>query len=84
MYKILFLVLMPLFSLAQSSVQGKIIDKENSPVANVKITISELNSILYSDENGSFTLIQGNRNLVLILEKDGLFTHSLRSLFIWI
>jgi outer membrane receptor for ferrienterochelin and colicin len=71
MYKILFLVLMPLFSLAQSNVQGKIIDKENTPIANVKITISELNTILYSDENGSFTLIQGNRNLILILEKEG-------------
>ena len=69
MYKLLFLVLLPLFSLAQNSVQGKIIDMENNPISNVKITIQELNTILYSDKNGSFTLIQGNRNLILILEK---------------
>ena len=71
MYKILFLVLLPLFSLAQSSVQGKIIDKENSSVSNVKITIPELNDVLFSNESGLFSLIQGNRNLVLILEKEG-------------
>jgi hypothetical protein len=64
MYKILFLVFMPLFSLAQSSVQGKIIDKENSPVSNVKIIIPELNDVLFSNESGLFSLIQGNRKLV--------------------
>jgi outer membrane receptor for ferrienterochelin and colicins len=71
MYKILLLVLLPIFSLAQSSVQGKITDKENNPIANVKITISELNTILSSDENGSFTLIQGNGSVLLVLEKEG-------------
>lgn len=71
MYKILLLVLLPLLSLAQSSVQGKITDKENNPIVNVKITISELNMILFSDENGSITLVQGNRNLSLVLEKEG-------------
>lgn len=71
MYKILLLVLLPILSLAQSSVQGKITDKENNPIANVKITISELNTILSSDENGSFTLIQGNASVLLVLEKEG-------------
>ena len=42
MYRLLLLVLFPILSLAQSSVQGKITDKENNPIANVKITISEL------------------------------------------
>ncbi len=71
MYKILLLVLLPILSLAQSSVQGKITDKKNNPIANVKITIPELNTTLNSDKSGSFTLIQGNRNILLILEKEG-------------
>lgn len=71
MYRILLLVLFPILSLAQSSVQGKITDKENNPISNVKITISELNTTLSSDENGSFTLIQGNGNVLLVLEKEG-------------
>ena len=32
MYKLLLLVMMPIFSFAQSSVQGKITDKENNPI----------------------------------------------------
>jgi hypothetical protein len=60
---------MPLFSLAQSSVQGKIIDKEKTPITNVKITIPELNTVLFSNESGLFSLIQGNRNLLLFIEK---------------
>lgn len=76
MYKLLFLVLMPIFSLAQSSVQGKVTDKQNNPISNVKITIPELNDVLYSNESGLFTLIQGNRNLVLILEKEGFQTRN--------
>lgn len=71
MYKIILLVLFPIFSLAQTSVVGKITDKENNPIANVKITISELNSSLLSDEKGSFTLIQKNSNVLLVLEKEG-------------
>lgn len=71
MYKILLLVLLPIFSLAQSSVQGKIIDKENNPIVNVKITIPELNSILLTNESGLFSLIQANRNVLLIIEKEG-------------
>lgn len=55
MYRILLLVLLPIFTFAQSSVQGKITDKENNPITNVKITIPELNATLFSDENGSFT-----------------------------
>ena len=74
MYKLLLLVMMPIFSFAQSSVQGKITDKENNPITNVKITIPELKTIIYSDKNGSFTLIQGNRNLLLIIEKEGFQT----------
>ncbi|NHM01872.1 TonB-dependent receptor [Flavobacterium difficile] len=71
MYKLLLLVLVPIFSLAQTSVQGKITDKENNPIAKVKITIPELNTTLTTDESGLFSLVQGNRNLVLILEKEG-------------
>jgi outer membrane receptor for ferrienterochelin and colicins len=71
MYRILLLVLFPILSLAQSSVQGKITDKENNPIANVKITILELNSVVFSDENGLFTLIQGNGKVSLTLEKEG-------------
>jgi outer membrane receptor for ferrienterochelin and colicin len=71
MYKILLLVLLPMFSLAQTSVKGKITDKKNNPIANVKITIPELNTTLSSDESGSFDLIQGNRNVLLIIEKEG-------------
>ena len=71
MYKILLLVLLPIFSLAQSSVQGKITDKENNPIVNVKITITELNSTFFSDQSGTFSLIQGNGSVTLILEKEG-------------
>ena len=71
MYKILLLVLLPIFSLAQSSVQGKITDKENNPIVNVKIIIPELNSTFFSDQSGTFSLIQGNGSVTLILEKEG-------------
>lgn len=71
MYRLLLLVLLPIFSFAQSSVRGIITDKENNPIANVKITISELNSTFFSDESGSFDLIQGNGSVSLILEKEG-------------
>jgi hypothetical protein len=55
MYKLLFLVLLPIFSLAQSSVRGKIIDKENHPISNVKITINGVESVLF--EISSFSSI---------------------------
>ena len=71
MYKILLLVLLPIFSIAQTNVQGNITDKKNNPIANVKITIPELNVIVTSNESGLFALIQSDRNLLLILEKDG-------------
>ena len=71
MYRILLLVLFPIFSLAQSSVLGKITDKKNNPISNVKITIPELNSTFFSDESGTFSLIQGNGSVSLILEKEG-------------
>ena len=64
--KILLLVLFPIISLAQSSVTGKIIDKDNKPIQNVKITIVETQNIIYSDTNGSFSMIQGGvANLIL-------------------
>ena len=71
MYRLLLLVLLPIFSFAQSSVRGIITDKENNPIANVKITIPELNSTFFSDESGTFSLIQGNGTVSLILEKEG-------------
>jgi hypothetical protein len=59
--------MLPILSLAQSSVQGKITDSENKPITNVKITIPELNAVLFSNESGLFSLIQGNRNLLLVI-----------------
>lgn len=71
MYRLILLVLLPILSFAQSSVQGKITDKENNPIANVKITIPELNSTFLSDASGTFSLIQGNKTVLLIVEKEG-------------
>jgi hypothetical protein len=66
--------MLPILSLAQSSVQGKITDSENKPITNVKITIPELNAVLLTNESGLFSLIQGNRNLLLVIEKSGFQT----------
>ncbi len=71
MYKILLLVLFPILSLAQSSVQGKITDKDNNPISNVKIAIPISNATLTSDEKGLFSLIQSNGTVLLVLEKEG-------------
>ncbi len=66
--------MLPILSLAQSSVQGKITDSENKPITNVKITIPELNAVLLTNESGLFSLVQGDRNLLLVIEKSGFQT----------
>ncbi|SEP79047.1 TonB-dependent receptor [Flavobacterium urocaniciphilum] len=72
--KILLLVIFPIISFAQSSVTGKITDKDNNPIPNVKITNVESKNVLFSDTSGIFSLIQGNGSVNLVLEATGFKT----------
>ena len=69
--KILLLVIFPIISFAQSIVTGKITDKDNNPIPNVKITNVDSNNVLFSDSSGTFSLIQGNGSVNLVLEAIG-------------
>lgn len=68
--RIILWVLIPLYSFSQSSVMGKLVDKNKLPIANAKIYILERNTTIYSGQNGAFSLIQG-RNLHLTIEAAG-------------
>ena len=68
--RIILWVLLPIYSFAQSSVIGKLVDKNKQPISNAKIYILEQGNTITSDQNGHFSLIQG-RNLHLTIEAAG-------------
>ncbi|WP_396187980.1 TonB-dependent receptor domain-containing protein [Flavobacterium sp.] len=70
-YRILIALLMPMLTWAQSSISGKIVDANYQPVAQAQITIAEQNITLVSDQNGLFSLIQGNQEVTLLIEAFG-------------
>jgi outer membrane receptor for ferrienterochelin and colicins len=55
MYKIVLLVLLPIFSLAQSSIVGTIVDENNTPIFQAKIVIENQDKVLFTDKNGQAT-----------------------------
>lgn len=68
--RIILWVFIPLFSFAQSSVMGKLVDKNKLPISNAKIYILEYNTTIITDQNGTFSLIQG-KNLNLVIDAVG-------------
>lgn len=68
--KIILGVLFPVFSFAQSSVLGRLVNQNKQPVSNAKIFILEKGNTISPDQNGYFSLIQG-QNLHLTIEADG-------------
>lgn len=68
--RIILWVLLPIYSFAQSSVIGKLVDKNKQPISNAKIYILEQGNTITSDQNGHFSLIQGI-NLHLTIEAAG-------------
>jgi outer membrane receptor for ferrienterochelin and colicins len=67
MYKIFLLVLLPIFTMAQTSVVGKIVNSENQPITNAKVILVEQNITLVSDSNGEFSSVQGGENVKIIV-----------------
>ncbi|CCG54186.1 Probable TonB-dependent outer membrane receptor precursor [Flavobacterium indicum GPTSA100-9 = DSM 17447] len=70
-YRILIALLLPLVTIAQSSITGKIVNANNQPISNAKISVIEQNNSFYTDESGNFSLIQANTDVHLIIEANG-------------
>lgn len=65
-YRLFFWVLFPVLTWAQNSVSGTFVDENNSPVPFVKITFTESNQVIYSDNLGEASFIQGGDAKILV------------------
>lgn len=67
-------VLLCQFSIAQTTVSGKIIDQNNAPIPYAHIRIDNTNIGTVSNENGQFKLTTDTKNIVLVISSLGFET----------
>lgn len=55
----------------KSSLRGKVVDKNHHPIANIKVTVSELNIHTYTDAEGNYAFCNFSEGRYTIIFDDG-------------
>jgi len=57
--------------LYKSSLRGKVVDKNNNPVPNIKVTVAELGIYTYTDPEGNYAFCNFYEGIYTIIFDDG-------------
>lgn len=55
----------------KSSLRGKVVDKNQNPVANIKVTVAELDIHTYTDSEGNYAFCNFSEGKYTIIFEDG-------------